>query len=136
MALNIFELAARKKLRFSSTKGELSVEALFDLPLESRDGGNLDTIAKAVNSELKAVAEESFVKTSTNPQKAVLELKLEIVKFVIADKMEAAAKRVAASAKAAERATLLEALGNKETEALHALTPAEIKARLAALDAE
>lgn len=136
MALNIFELAARRKLRFSSTKGELSTEQLFDLPLESRDGGNLDAVAKAVNAELKSVAEESFVKTTSNPLKATLELKLEVVKFVIADKIEAAAKRSAASAKAAEKTALLEALANQEKAALGSLSAEQIKARLAVLEAD
>ena len=65
--MNLFEIATRKKLRFPSLKGELSAEQLWDLPLSSRVGLDLDNIAKAVNKDLKAEEEDSFVKTSTNP---------------------------------------------------------------------
>lgn len=134
--VNIFEQAARKKLRFPTIKNEVTVEALLDMNLDSRDGFDLDTVAKTVNAELKAVGEESFVKTSTNPKKAILELKLEIVKFVIADKLEEAARKKAASAKSAEKTMLLEALADQENAALKALSPEQIKARLAVLAAD
>ena len=49
----MFERAAKRKLRFTSSKGSLSVEDLYDLSLTS-----LDSIAKGVNRQLKAEAEE------------------------------------------------------------------------------
>ena len=45
--MNIFEYAARSKIRFQSTKGELTVEQLWDVPLRSRDDFNLNAVAKA-----------------------------------------------------------------------------------------
>ena len=47
--MSIFEKASRLQLRFASTKGSLSVEDLWGLSLES-----LDTLAKAVNKQIKA----------------------------------------------------------------------------------
>ena len=52
--MNIFEQASRLKLTFSTNKGQLSVEHLWDLSLDS-----LDTLAKGVNRELKASEEEA-----------------------------------------------------------------------------
>ncbi len=44
---SMFEYATRHKLRFTSSKGELTVEQLWDAPLLSGDGFNLNNIAKA-----------------------------------------------------------------------------------------
>lgn len=135
MELNIFEQAARKKLRFASSKNELTTEQLFELPLESRDGFNLESVAQAVNKDLKAVAEESFVKTSTNPAKATHELKLAIVKFVIAAKMQEEAARLSAADRRRQRSQLVEILDQKKSADLLNLTPEQIQARIAELDA-
>lgn len=92
----MFERAAKCKLRFQSSKGSLSVEDLFDLSLTS-----LDNLAKDVNRQLKAEVEESFIeKKSTSSSE--LELRLDILKHVIAYKVgvaEASKKRAETLAK-------------------------------------
>ena len=81
--MSIYKIAASSKLRFASSKGQLTVEDLFDLSLP-----NLDALAKTVRRELKyAEEEESFIETKS-PENTVLELKLEILKDVIATKLE------------------------------------------------
>ena len=66
--MNLFEIATRAKFRFDSLKGALTVEQLWELPLQSRTGVDLDTVAKGINASLKEVAEESFVPTArTSP---------------------------------------------------------------------
>lgn len=132
--MNIFEQASVNKTRFASNKGDLTTEQLWDLPLTSKSGFDLDALAKAVNAELKATAEESFVATSTNPAKAVLEHKLEILKHIIAVRLaQNEALRLAAQ-RTIERRKLLDILGQKEDQALAALTPEEIRERLAKLE--
>ncbi|QGH74673.1 hypothetical protein KNU84_gp031 [Bacteriophage DSS3_VP1] len=132
--MNIFERAIRAKLRFNSRVGELTTEQLWDLPLTARGNGvSLDGLAKAVNKELKASEEESFVET---PSKAdsEMQLRLDILKHVIADKLarkEAAAKK---AEKAAQKDTLLRLLEKKQQEALEGLSAEEIQAKLAELD--
>lgn len=138
--MNIFELATRQKLRFASAKGDLTTEQLWDLPLQNtsptRDVKvDLDTLARSINHELKAQAEESFVSTKANPLKAQLELKLEIVKHIIADKLAAAEKAKKASDNRAERERLMDVLKRKQDQELENLSPEEIQKRLAALDA-
>ena len=90
MTVNIFEQATRKKLRFSTRKGEASVEDLWDLSLTA-----LNEVAKGVNRTLKAQEEEDFI---TTPSTAATtdQLKLDILKSVIKHKLEvkdATAKR-------------------------------------------
>lgn len=131
---DLFLQATRKKFRFPSSKGELSAEQLWDLPLTSRNGFDLDTVAKTVNTHLKAASEESFVVTSSNPAKTTLQEQLEVIKAIIAVKLDEAAKAKMRSDRAAERQRLLEILDQKEDDELKGLSREEIKKRLAELD--
>jgi hypothetical protein len=133
-AQNILFIAATKAaIRFPTNKGELSTEQLWDLPLQSKSGFDLDTVAKTVNAALRSVTEESFVSTTTSPAKSLLELKLDVVKFIIADKIaENEANRRKAD-NAAQRAKLIGILGDKQDEALKSLSPEELRAQIAAL---
>ena len=131
--MNIFEQATRRAIRFESTKGDLSVEQLWDLPLQSRNQFDLDTVAKTVNRQLNAVTEESFVSVRENPAKETLSLKLEIVKHIISVKLQEAEEARNRANKASEKEKLLRLLDEKQNEALRALTPEEIQERLKAL---
>ena len=133
---NLFQLASRQKFRFQSIKGELTTEQLWDLPLTARGGFNLDEVAKQVAAELKAAGEESFVQKKSNPAKSKLEAKLEIVKHIIAVKLEDAEKAAKASQNQEERQRLLAVLNRKQDAALEELTPEQIQARLAELEAQ
>lgn len=132
---NVFEYATRNKLRFASTKGELSVEQLWDVPLRSTDGFNLNAIAKAANKVVKDLSEENFVETKRTAAHTKAERVLELVKFVIETKLteEAAAEQRAKNK--AEKAKLLEILAEKQDGKLSNLSEAELKRRIAALDA-
>ncbi len=131
---DLFEYATRNKLRFTSTRGELSVEALWDVPLRSTDGFNLDAIARAVNKAFKDATEESFVSTAKTPAHTRLEMTLEVVKRVIAVKLadEENAKRRAENKK--EREKLLQILAEKQDGKLSALSEKELQKRIAALE--
>lgn len=131
--MSIFEQASVQKLRFSSERGELTVEQLWDVPLQSRNQFDLDTIAKTVNQQLKNVTEESFVNVNTNPAKAKYELMLEIVKHIIGVKLETAAAGQLKLARAKEREKLIAILGEKQDSALKSLSVEELSARLAEL---
>ncbi|GAB7037135.1 MULTISPECIES: hypothetical protein [Catenuloplanes] len=128
--MNIFEKATREKFRYPSAKGQLTTEQLWELPLTAKSGFSLDEVAKAVNAELKAVDTESFVATETNPAKATLETKLEIVKHVIAVRIADDRAAKAAAANKLEKEKLLEILGRKQDAALENLTEAELLARI------
>lgn len=108
--MNIFERASRKALRFSSSKGDLTTEQLWSLSLPA-----LDTIAKSVYSSLQEAGSFSFVSTEADPKKADLELRLDILKHVIASKLadkDAAATRADNKAKKEALMRTLEAKQN------------------------
>jgi hypothetical protein len=131
----MFEFATRNKIRFSSLRGEMSVEQLWDTPLRSKDGFDLDAVAKGANKTLKGLTEESFVSTERTPAVERAELALEIVKHVIQVKLaeEAAAKRRAENK--VERERLLAILAEKQAGKLSELSEKELQKRINALEA-
>jgi hypothetical protein len=132
MSSSIMERANRIKLRFATSKGNLTTEDLWDLSLPS-----LDAIAKGVNKELKNEEEESFIPDTTpRPASTHNALRLEILKHVIVTKSE---EMKAAELRATKRATLArlkELAANKADEAFNSLSREEIAAQIAALEAE
>lgn len=134
MTTNIFEYASRNKLRFASTKGELTVEQLWDVPLRSTDGFNLNAVAKTVNEAVKAVNEENFVETTRTKAHTRLETAFEVVKHVIDVKLadEDAAKRRAENK--SKKETLLAALAEKQAGKLSAMSEAALKKQIAELE--
>ncbi len=134
MIKNIFEFATRNKIRFASSRGELSVEQLWDVPLRSSDGLNLNEIAKSANKALKDATEESFVETARTQLHVRLETTLEIVKYVIETKLgdEATAKKRADNK--IEKEKLLTILAEKQDGKLSALSESELRKRIAALE--
>ena len=133
--MNIFERASRAKFRFSSSKGPLTVEYLWDLPLKASSGYDLDSVAKFINAELREAKEESFVSVSQDPQKAINETKLEIVKHIISVRQAENEIMRTKHARSVERARLIELLDRKQNESLAAESVDQLKARIEALDA-
>lgn len=128
MSLNIFERAARAKLRFLTSKGNLSTEQLFDLSLTE-----LDTVARSVNKAIKSEGEESFIEENQSKTQVIDTLRLEILKSVIKSKQSAIAAAETRAANATRRRRLEEALANKEDASLLEMSADEIKAELEAL---
>ena len=125
----MFKKATKLKLRFSTPKGIQSVEDLWDFPLTSAKGASLDNLAKALNKEIKANAEDSFV-SAPNKGNAELELKFGIVKEIISIKLaERAAKSNATKVKE-ECDLLMRLIAQKEGEALEETSLDELKERL------
>jgi len=131
--MHIFERVSKEKTRFSSSKGELMTEQLWDLPLTS-DGLSLDQLARGVNRELVATEEESFVNTTPNPQQDKLRLKLAVLKHIIGVKMAAIERAKQRAAASEEKSKLLSVLAQQQEDALKNLKPEQIKARLRNLD--
>ncbi len=132
MSTNIFELAARGKIRFASKRfASLTVEDLFDLNLRE-----LDDIAKGINRSINSEKEESFLSENKNPVQKDLQLRLEILKYVI-NVLETEQKaRLEAASKAAKRQKLIDSLAQAEDRENAQKTPEQIRAELAALDQE
>lgn len=131
--MNIFEFDSRHNLAYPSTRGDLTSSQLWSMPLQHSSGFDLDNVARAVNAELKAQTEESFVQTTKRAAQTVLEVKLEVVKHIIAVKLEEAANALTAAQRAAERDKLVGVLAAKQEDALKNLSPEELQARIAEL---
>jgi len=122
--MNIFEQAAKQKIRFQSDRGLLTVEQLYDLSLQ-----DLDTIARAVNNELKSLTEESFIAPVAD-NSTVESVKLDILKHIIAVKLAAIENAKQAKDRAEKRAVLLQALASKENEEVNSMSKEEILKKL------
>lgn len=132
MKENMFEKASRFKLRFKTGVGDITAEDLWDLPLLSRNGVDLDTLAKSLNKAVKESGEESFVLKKSGAN-TVLELKLEIVKRVIEVKMEEAEARDRASDNKAKKEHIMSIIADKESEGLKGMDIEDLKKMVADL---
>jgi hypothetical protein len=135
--MNIFERASRAMIRFESPIGLLTTEQLWDLPLLAKTGkADLDNVARLISQELKAVSEESFVAVpSRDPKRVELELKLDLIKHVIASKIAQEQLNGELAARRARKQALLEALNKKQAEGLAAMTMEDLEAELAKIEA-
>jgi len=124
---NMFEVAIRNKFRFEF-KGVQSVESLWDLPVR-----DLDTIFKGLNSQLKEVKEESLLDTKTK-QDEELDIKIEIVKYIVKTKLDEEKSKVDTKAKKEEKQKLLQLLDLKKNEARQSMTEEEIQKKIDELD--
>lgn len=130
----MFDIATREKYRFDSIRGQLTTEQLWDVPLRSRDGFDLDAIARGLSRQVKAAEEISFVDSTPTEDSRRLTAQLEVVKFVIKTKLDEDAARMAAARMKQERQSLLALLDKRREAALENLSEAEIRARLDVLD--
>ena len=88
--MNLFEKASRMKLRIETDKGNIAIEDLWDLPLiHTKKSLCLDDIARILNKKLKDSEGESFVLKTTKTDET-LSVAFEIVKHIIAVKLEEA----------------------------------------------
>jgi len=132
---NLFEIAARRKFRFTSPTGALTTEQLFDLPLTSTTGkANLNAVAISLAEAIDQAGARSFVSSaSANPGRVELEQKLEVVKLVIATIEGENAARADERAKREELARLDEAIAAADARELGAQSAADLRAKRAAL---
>lgn len=130
MEKNIFEIATREAYRYPSVKGEITTEQLWDLPLSAKNGFDLDSVAKAVNQLVKENSEESFVVRSVNNNKSKYETMLEVVKHIIAVRMQENEAIAIRLHKKQERDRLLEILNQKEQQNLLNLSTEELRKRI------
>lgn len=125
---NIFEQASRLKLRFTMSKGVVSTEDLWDLRME-----DLDTIAIALNKQIKDSSEVSFIKRRTTANKT-LELAFEVVKYIIEVRIAEKEAKQASAERASKRAKLQELIDKKQESALEGKSIEELQAEMNALE--
>lgn len=113
----MFEKAVRLKLRFDTDKGQISCEDLWDLPLTSKRGVSLDSIAVSYYQKLRDNANISFVDNNTKTDEGD-KLCFDIVRYVIEVKKKEAQDRQNEKQSAEKRQRILEALAKKKDEKL------------------
>lgn len=118
---NLFEKASKMKLRFSTTKGVLSTEDLWDLSLES-----LDKIAKNLYKQIKESEEISFISEKSS-EDTLASMKLEIVKFVITFKMDEAKEKKLRAEKLALKKRIADEIAKKKDNKISEMSIEELE---------
>lgn len=123
----MFEKASRKKLRFESPKGFLSVEDLWDLPLTSSTGrANLDDIARGLHRQLNNSNDVSFVVKEQKSDETI-QLGFDIVKHIIDIRIAENEAQLVAKANKEKKQMLLGIIAQKENEQLLNMPMDELK---------
>ena len=123
----MFEKASRLKIRFDF-RGLISVEDLWDLPLET-----LDTLFKGYNARATTSKQESLLDTKS-VEDEILDLKIEIIRHVVTVKLAEREARKAEVERKARKEKLLEVLDEKQNAALYDLDPAKLQEMIAELE--
>lgn len=137
--INIFEQASRDALRFATSRGLITVEDLWNLPLTATDNKlSLDQIAQRTYAELESARKQhvSFVEPaeiSTSSEIRRLENALEVIKHIIAVKISARDEYNSRKERDAKKQKLLEILARKQDDALEQKTEDELIAMLNSL---
>lgn len=117
---NIYKQAMRKKYRFEF-KGLRSVEELWDLTVEE-----LDSIFQALVAQRKLKSEESLLSTQ-NIETQDLDLKIEVIRDIVATLLQEKAERENLASRALQRQKILEAIARKKDEHLGNLSLEELE---------
>lgn len=124
---NLFEMATRNKMRFPSTKGELSVEDLWDL-----SDKDLDVVYKNLKDQEVKSSEESLLDDANIDPK--LTAAIGIVKYIFTTKRnEKLAEKERINKKLAQK-KYIDALSKKEDEAIEKMSEAELRAMIDSLE--
>lgn len=130
MQQNIFEAATKQKLRFSTPRGMVNVEDLWDMNLK-----DLDDTARLINKKLKESNEESFItRKSTGDKRA--QLQLDVVVSVIKTKIQEDEKRLNAAQRKLKREQILKLMSEKQDDAMKRKSLASLEAELEKLEDE
>jgi len=113
---NIFELAARCKLRFP-IRGSVGTEDLWDLPLE-----DLNTVYQTVGKALKGMEEGSLMAKAETGESALANLRAEIIKHVFMVKKEEADAKTQAAVRREQLRQLDDILARKQNAELEGLS--------------
>lgn len=129
---NLFETSIRAKDRFNTTRGVLTTEDLWDLPLTSNTKVSLNQIAVELHKQLQNESEFSLDTKASKPN-VELQRKLDIVKYIYEVRVAENAAASNAQAKAEERQELLALIKEKEREALAGTSLEELRKRVEAM---
>ena len=123
---DIFKNATKKKYRFNF-RGICTVEDLWDLSVE-----NLDAIYKILKKQQNENEAESLLAKNKNEDN-ILNDKIEIIKEIVADKIETKKKIENAAKKRAQNQRILEIIADKENDELKNKSIDDLKVMVASV---
>lgn len=128
---NIFEQATRQALRFQCQGHTLTVEDLWQLPLQSSRGPNLDDLARGLHENLSK-SSVSFVTQEREDPKT--RLAFEVVKHVIGVLLAEKAANEQKAANAARKQKLLTLIQEKQDANLAGMSLEDLMQQVRELD--
>lgn len=124
MEKNLFEVATRQKYRFSTKKGVVGVEDLWDLPLDY-----LDDIYKTLSKEFDESKSGSLL-TESAEGNAELHNKMEIIRHIVNTRMQEAKDNEEKAFAYQKRQKILYILAEKQDDDLRGKSIEELRAML------
>lgn len=124
----MFEYATRNKLRFNY-HGMLTVEDLWDLSVES-----LNEIYKNLNKHLKEESEESLLDEKVNPDRELITVSIDIVKYIVSVKLEKQNAQRMAAERSIQKQKILSIMAKKQDSELQEKSLDELSQMLDKLD--
>ena len=131
MAVDL-ETIIRRNITVATTRGQLTPQQLWAMPVESRDGFSLEAIINDLGAQLEAAgAKKTYVRKrekAVDPN-ANLKLMFDLVEHIIETKEKEADAKSNAAANASERKRLDEIIARKQSAELENLTIEQLIAR-------
>lgn len=130
MSKNIYKEALLNRVRFSTNVGLLTPEEVMDLPLTSKSGLSVDSLAVDLVNKLKNENKEivSLVNEDKEDiERYVDELKLEVLKDIIEYKKALIEEKRKAQAENSEKRRIMEALARKKEDKYNDMSIEELE---------
>jgi hypothetical protein len=118
---DLFEKAARLKVRFASPVGALTAEQVWDLPIttKTKNAADLASIARDLNQRLKANSDDDLpFLGSTKKVDEQTQIAFDIVKHIVETKKAEAEKAAETASNREKKQQILALIAAKEAEKL------------------
>lgn len=127
--MELFAKIVKKGLTFNTPKGPLLPQQVWQLPLTGNNGFNLDEISKTLLKKVRESEEESLV-TEASSMNTDDQLRLDVLKCIIADKKAEKEAREKAAATRAKNNRIKELIAKKQDQELEEKSLEELEALL------
>ncbi len=120
----MYKEASKQKLRFQTSKGNLSTEQLWDLPVD-----DLDKLAITLDEEYNKSGKKSFLATRSVKDKT-LKLQLDVAKDILFTKVEEQEEAKQKADDKAHNKRIMEKIAQKQDEKLGDMSIKELEKQL------
>lgn len=123
--MELFAKVTQKGLTFKTVKGTVSVQDLWQIPLTSKNGFDLDTVSREVLRKVRETQEDSLVsqvKPDTDD-----ELRLDVLKYIIEFKQNEIQRKEEAKSAESHNSRIDELIQRKKEEQLASMSIEELE---------